>query len=45
MKKFIVPALLIVLGAASMAAGVAFGEAETVFMKSVMVCLECIGIG
>lgn len=45
MKKFIAPALLIALGAAFMAAGVYSGEADTVFMKSVMVCLECIGIG
>lgn len=45
MKKIIVPVLLIVLGAVSMAIGISAGEADTVFMKAVMVCLECIGIG
>lgn len=44
-KKNILSVVLILIGFASMAIGVAAGEADTVFMKSVTVCLECIGIG
>lgn len=37
--------LFLGLGLVSILIGFARGEAMTVFMKSVNICLECIGIG
>ena len=36
---------LLLLGAAFLAVGVYRAETETVMMKAVYICLECIGIG
>lgn len=36
---------LILISAAFICVGVMRGEMETVFMKAVNICLECIGIG
>lgn len=41
----LLPALLLVLGAALMALGLARGEGHVVLQKAVRICLECVGIG
>ena len=40
-----VPVLLILFGMCLMLIGIARGEARAMFMKAIMVCLECVGIG
>ncbi|WDV46718.1 CD1871A family CXXC motif-containing protein [Clostridiaceae bacterium M8S5] len=37
--------ILIIIGIAFMVLGVFRGEVSTVFIKSINICLECIGIG
>lgn len=37
--------LILAGGVVFIAVGVFRGEADTVFMKAVQICLECIGIG
>lgn len=48
MKKKLPPitgVLLAVAGIVMAAVGFCLGEADTVFMKAIRICLECIGIG
>lgn len=48
MKKKLPPitgALLAVAGIVMTAFGFYLGEADTVFMKAIRICLECIGVG
>lgn len=44
-RRLIVPIALFFIGAAFFIAGLFDGETETVLMKAVYVCLECIGLG
>jgi hypothetical protein len=39
------PFVICAFGAAFIAIGVSRGEAATVLMKAIRICLECIGIG
>lgn len=41
----LLPAALLVLGAALMALGIARGEGYVVLQKAARICLECIGLG
>ena len=44
--RSILPGLLILgLGAVFVCAGVLRGEQDTVFIKAVNICMECIGLG
>ncbi len=43
--RYIVPALIILVGAAFIIVGVSDGEAGSVLRKAVAICMECIGIG
>lgn len=43
--RYIVPAAIILVGAAFIIVGVCDGEAGSVLRKAVAICMECIGIG
>ncbi|MCQ4636042.1 CD1871A family CXXC motif-containing protein [Anaerovorax odorimutans] len=45
MKRKLVFSALLVFAAVLMAGGLMRGEGQTVLMKAVNICLECIGIG
>ena len=44
MKRWATAALL-GTGAALVTAGILLGDPESVFMKAIRICLECVGIG
>ena len=44
-KKYRVGLILLMLGTAMAVLGALRGEQDTVFMKAINICLECIGIG
>lgn len=44
-KKFILSAVIFLIFAGLMIAGIYTGEVKIVFAKAVRICLECIGIG
>lgn len=43
--KVLMQAVLLLCGVLLLTIGVMRGEAETILMKAIYVCLECIGIG
>ena len=43
--KIVIPAVILVAGAAMMVLGILRGEVQMLFQKAIVVCLECIGIG
>lgn len=45
MKKKIFAVLLITAAVISLTAGVLDGQVNTVFIKSINICMECIGLG
>ena len=45
LRPWLLPAALVLAGAAVVWLGVSRGEMETVYQKAIRVCLECIGIG
>ena len=44
-RRVILPGLLLVTGICFLAAGIYRGEAQTVWIKAIYICLECIAIG
>lgn len=44
-RKYLIPLVILLLGLAGIALGVAQGEVYTVLKKATMICLECIGLG
>ena len=44
-RRFGTPLALMALGAVFLALGAARGEQDTVFIKAVNICMECIGLG
>ena len=45
LRKYGAGMLVLAVGAAFVALGVARGEQQTVFMKAARICMECIGLG
>ena len=45
MKRTVCALILLLAGAALIAAGLLLGGEESVWQKAVTVCLECVGIG
>lgn len=43
--RYIVPAVIMALGAGFLIYGIIDGEINTVFSKAVALCRECVGIG
>lgn len=44
-SRILISVLALVLGLVLIVFGIFRGEAEGVFMKSIRICMECIGIG
>ena len=44
-KRFILQALLLLIGLGLMGAGILNGELSDIFRKGTVICMECIGIG
>ncbi len=44
-SRFLVPAVLILIGIGFMIYGTVDGEAGAVLRKAVAICMECIGLG
>lgn len=45
LTRYLVPALVILVGVGFVVYGVTDGEALSVLRKAVAICMECIGIG
>ena len=45
LKRYLVPALLILLGLGFVIYGATDGEAAAVLKKAAAICMECIGLG
>lgn len=43
--RYLIPALLILVGVACVIYGATDGEAGQVFKKAAAICMECIGLG
>lgn len=44
-RRAVLPGFLLVTGICFLSAGIYRGEAQTVWIKAIYICLECIGIG
>ena len=44
-SRFVLPAILMAVGAAMIVLGVLSGELTAILNKAIRICLECIGIG
>ncbi len=45
LSRYLVPALLILVGAGFLVYGATDGEAAAVIKKAINICMECIGLG
>lgn len=44
-KRYLIPAIVLLVGAGFVVFGAGEGEAGAVLRKAVAICMECIGIG
>ena len=44
-RRYLVPVLFLLIGAAFIVYGASEGQAATVLKKAVAICMECIGLG
>ncbi|MBR3382509.1 MAG: hypothetical protein IKG85_05675 [Clostridia bacterium] len=45
LKRYLIPALVLLIGVGFVIVGISDGEAGSVLRKAVAICMECIGIG